>query len=90
MIKGLRRKLTLLVIAVLVLVTAGIVLSTDLANRRNIASAAQKALQTLADNEGRRPGLAENQPAPPDGESEDLAALDAIPLERNMMKSCVP
>ena len=46
MIKGLRRKLTLLVIAVLVLVTAGIVLSTDLANRRNIASAAQKALQT--------------------------------------------
>ena len=76
MIKGLRRKLTLLVIAVLVLVTAGIVLSTDLANRRNIASAAQKALQTLADNEGRRPGLAEKQPAPPDGDSEPPARPD--------------
>ena len=79
MIGKLRRRLTLLVIAVLVLVTAGIVLSTDFANRRNIASAAQKALQTLADNEGRRPGLPEQKPAPPDGESEPPARPDGEP-----------
>ena len=76
MIGKLRRRLTLLVIAVLVLVTAGIVLSTDLANRRNIASAAQKALQTLADNEGRRPGLPIELPSPPDGDSEPPARPD--------------
>ena len=55
MIKKLRRKLTLLVIGVLILVTAGIVLSTDFANRRNIAASADAALKTLAENQGRRP-----------------------------------
>ncbi len=56
MIKKLRRRLTLLVIGVLVLVTAGIVLSIGLINRRNIDAAATAALQVLADNGGRRPG----------------------------------
>ena len=41
MITKLRRRLTLLVIGVLVLVTAGIVLSIDVVNRRNIDSAAR-------------------------------------------------
>jgi len=57
MIRKLRRRLTLLVIGVLILVTAGIVLSTDYANRRNIASSARAALDTLAENQGRRPAL---------------------------------
>ena len=59
MIRKLRRRLTLLVIGVLILVTAGIVLSTDYANRRDIAAAAQAALRMLAENQGRRPALPE-------------------------------
>ena len=62
MIARLRRRLTLLVIGVLVLVTAGIVLSVDYANRRNIASAAGTALETLAENNGRRPSLTDGEP----------------------------
>ena len=69
MITKLRRRLTLLVIGVLVLVTAGIVLSIDVVNRRNIDSAARAALDILAENKGRRPDLAppEGQ-VPPDGQ----------------------
>ncbi|MDO4867703.1 MAG: HAMP domain-containing sensor histidine kinase [Clostridia bacterium] len=66
MIKKLRRRLTLLVIGVLVLVTAGIVLSIGLINRHNIDAAATAALQVLADNGGRRPGqdIPETLPQP--------------------------
>ena len=68
MIRKLRRRLTLLVIGVLVLVTAGIVLSIDAVNRRNITSAANAALDILAENEGRRPELnGEEPPEKPDG-----------------------
>ena len=67
MIKKLRRRLTLLVIGVLVAVTAGIVLSINAVNLRNIDSAAATALQTLSSNQGRRPSLqSEDRPdAPP-------------------------
>ena len=81
MITKLRRRLTLLVIGVLILVTAGIVLSIDIVNRRNIdaaAEAAEAALDILAANEGRRPDLEDAEPpeqpvegeVPPEGEGE--------------------
>ena len=56
MINKLRIRLTVLVVAVLALVTAGIVLSIHTLNLRNIDAAATSALNTLAENEGRRPG----------------------------------
>ena len=69
MIQKLRRRLTLLVIGVLVVVTALIVLSIDAMNRRNITSTANAALDMLAENEGRRPDLRFDWPArPEDGE----------------------
>ena len=78
MITKLRRRLTLLVIGVLILVTAGIVLSIDIVNRRNIDAAAEAALDILAANEGRRPDLEDAEPpeqpvegeVPPEGEGE--------------------
>ena len=69
MITKLRRRLTLLVIGVLILVTAGIVLSIDFANRRNIDAAASAALQTLAENQGQRPGRFADRLAAQDGET---------------------
>ena len=78
MITKLRRRLTLLVIAVLVLVTAGIVLSIDIINRRNIDSTAEAALEILAENEGRRPEQADAEPPEkPDG---TMPADPALPL----------
>ena len=65
LIQKLRRRLTLLVIGVLILVTAGIVLSIDAINRRNISTAATAALDILANNQGRRPEL-QSQPEPPE------------------------
>jgi len=62
MIKKLRRRLTLLVVGVLVLVTAGIVLSINVINLRNIDTAATSALHTLAENQGRRPGWGDQDP----------------------------
>ena len=56
MIGKLRRRLTLLVIGVLVLVSAGIVLAIDTVNRRNIDASAQSALQLMRDGQG-RPGV---------------------------------
>ena len=64
MIQKLRRRLTLLVIGVLVVVTVLIVLSIDAMNRRNITSTANAALDMLAENEGRRPQF--DWPARPD------------------------
>ena len=65
MINKLRRRLTLLVIGILALVTAGIVLSIHMINLRNIDAAATSALNILSENEGRRPGQG-SQEAPPE------------------------
>ena len=58
MIGKLRRRMTLMVIAVLIIVSAGIVLAIRLANERNIASQAEDTLAVLAENgaAGSRPG----------------------------------
>ena len=75
MIKRLRRRLTLLVICVLALVTAGIVLSIHAIDLRNIDSSAHAALRELGENNGRRPQMVrdlEGTPPPlPDGQSPD-------------------
>ena len=55
MILRLRRRLTLLVIAVLVLVSGGIVLAIHMVNLHNIDVSAYQALETLAQNRGMRP-----------------------------------
>ena len=73
MISTLRRRLTLLVIGVLALVTAGIVLSIHAINLRNIDNSARTALQVLSENRGSRPGL--QQEAPPVLSNETLPPL---------------
>ena len=55
MIVKLRRRLTLLVIAVLVIVTGGIIFSISFVNYRSIDQRAQSALRVLAENRGVRP-----------------------------------
>ena len=57
MIARLRRKLTLLVIAVLALVTAGIVLAISYANYRAVDQRSYAALNALTRNRGMRPGI---------------------------------
>ena len=57
MIVKLRRRLTLLVIGVLVLVSAGIVLAINGMNRHNIDTAARTALQIMRENPGRMGAL---------------------------------
>jgi len=57
MIARLRRKLTLLVIGVLVIVTAGIVFAISYGNYRAVDQRAYAALNALARNRGMRPGL---------------------------------
>ena len=64
MIRKLRLRMTLMVIAVLVLVSAGIVLAIHLANERNIAVQAEDTLAALAEN---RP---ETPPAKPDDDDD--------------------
>ena len=64
MIPRLQRRLTLLVVGVVALVTLGIVLSIHLINLRNIDATAAAALQLLGENRGQRPAL-----DPPDGDS---------------------
>ena len=54
MIKRLRRRMTLMVIAVLILVSAGIVLAIHLADERSIAAQAEETLSVLAENCGSR------------------------------------
>ena len=66
MIRKLRRRMTLLVSAVLILVTAGIVFSINYMNWRNITIQAENALETLAENAGVRPGLSRENEQPPD------------------------
>ena len=74
MIARLRRRLMLLVVGVLLLVTAGIVLSINAMNLGNIAAEADSALTLLAQNGGRRP-------SPPDdgGAQAPTEATDAEP-----------
>ena len=54
MIKRLRLRMTLMVIAVLILVSAGIVLAIHVANERSIESQAKSTLSVLAENSGAR------------------------------------
>ena len=61
MIKRLRRRMTLLVILVLIAVSAGIVLAIHLSNERSIAVQAENTLSALAEGSGPRPSM------PPDG-----------------------
>ena len=58
MIKRLRLRITLMVIAVLVLVSAGIVLAIYFANARSIATQAEATLSVLAETRGSRPSSA--------------------------------
>ncbi len=59
MIRRLRVRITLVVIAVLILVSAGIVLAIHLANERSIAAQAEETLSVLAENSGSRPSRPE-------------------------------
>ena len=68
MIKRLRRRMTLMVIVVLILVSAGIVLAIHLANERNIAVQAEETLAVLADGSA---SPAEGRTTPPPKPSED-------------------
>ena len=75
MIKRLRRRLTLLVIGVLALVTVGIVLSIHVIDLRNIDASARAALKELSENDGRRPQLdgdpGSTPPSKPDSQAPD-------------------
>ena len=66
MIKRLRRRMTLMVIAVLILISAGIVLAIHYANERSIAAQAESTLSVLAENSGSRPSLPPNGSTPAD------------------------
>ena len=65
MIRKLRMRMTLMVIAVLILVSAGIVLAIHLANEQNIAVQAEETLTVLAENRREPP------PARPDDDNDD-------------------
>ena len=78
MIRRLRRRMTLMVIAVLILVSAGIVLATHLAGQRSITAQAESTLSVLAENRGSRPsrstdarGPADRNETPPPKPGED-------------------
>ena len=64
MIRKLRRRMTLMVIAVLILVSAGIVLAIHLSNERNIAAQAKDTLSVLTEERKETP------PPKPDGEDD--------------------
>jgi signal transduction histidine kinase len=70
MIRKLRRRMTLMVIAVLILVSAGIVLAIHLANERNIAAQAEDTLAVLAENGGETYSRKDNPPAKRDEEDD--------------------
>ena len=75
MIRRLRRRMTAMVIAVLVLVSAGIVLAIHFANEQSITRQAKETLNVLEENGGSLPvpgnaGMEEETPPPlPDGET---------------------
>ena len=64
MIKRLRLRMTLMVIAVLILVSTGIVLAIHIANQRSIKSQAESTLSVLAQNSGARTTAEPNGEAP--------------------------
>ncbi len=68
MIRKLRVRMTLMVIFVLVLVSAGIVLATHLSGEQNIAAQAQEALSVLADGSGAPENRKDSPPPKPDGD----------------------
>ena len=70
MIRKLRRRMTLMVIAVLILVSAGIVLAIRLANERNIAAQAEDTLAVLAETSGETGSRKDNPPPKPDDEDD--------------------
>ena len=65
MIRKLRVRMTLMVIAVLILVSAGIVLATHLSSEQNIAAQAQDTLSVLAESGGTAENRKENPPPKP-------------------------
>ena len=69
MIRRLRRRMTLMVIAVLVLVSAGIILAIHLSNEHSIAAQAEETLSVLAESSGSRTGSEETVFSGPDGEN---------------------
>ena len=71
MIEKLRRRMTILVAVVLVLVAAGIVVSINLMNRRNITEQARIALEALSENSGERPSLRRGAQGPLHAEDEN-------------------
>ena len=89
MIRRLRRRMTLMVILVLILVSAGIVLAIHLSNERIIAAQAETALSTLAEGsearlslppeKGGPGGTGETPPPKPDGEETDPGSRDESP-----------
>ena len=89
MIRRLRRRMTLMVILVLILVSAGIVLAIHLSNERIIAAQAETALSTLAEGSEARLSLppemggpggnGETPPPKPDGEETDPGSRDESP-----------
>ena len=70
MIRKLRVRMTLMVIAVLVLVSAGIVLATHLSSERNIAAQAQDTLSVLTDNSGITENRKDSPPPKPDDDDD--------------------
>lgn len=86
MIVKLRRKITLLVVAVLILVTAGIVFSINYINWLNIEAQAESALELLAENSGERPELP-SKPSEDERKSEEEKETgdDAENVKSNMI-----
>ena len=72
MIGRLRRRMTLLVMLAVLLVTGGIAASISFANYRGIARQAEETLSALAENGGRRFG-ATRRTGDPEGEEEGAA-----------------
>ena len=78
MIPRLRRRLTLLVVGVVALVTLGIVLSIHLINLHNIDANAASALALLGENRGQRPAL-QDRPGQQPPMAEDEGTPPPIP-----------
>ena len=74
MIGRLRRRMTLLVTMILILVTAGIIFSINYANWRQIVMQAEEILDRLAENNGKRPSRKS-------GEERKLPEIDVPPPE---------
>ena len=81
MIIKLRRKLMLLVVGALLLVTGGIIFAINFVNLRNIDASANAALSILAENRGHRPDLFFGAEAPEDGETPPPKPEGTIPAE---------